>query len=73
MAGIIGQINKLVRVVLQIKEQGRQAGKMDILVAFVPDHIDAALIRREAQGAAAIKARKMTEIKGRVGLHPPRV
>ena len=46
MGGIAGEIVEFVGIVLQIEKQRRQAGKMDVFVALVPDQIGGALIGR---------------------------
>ena len=65
-----GEIVKLVGIGLQIEKQRRQAGKMDVLVAPVPDQICAALIGRQSQRPAAVKPGKMAKCQRRSKISP---
>lgn len=44
ISSIASQIVEFMRVCLQIEEQRRQGGKMHVLVVFVLDHTEAAII-----------------------------
>ena len=71
MGGIVGEVMKLVGIALQIEKQWRQAGKMDVFVALVPEQAGAALIGRQAQRPAAVKPWKIAKIERRMCVRAP--
>ena len=49
--GSSARLSHLVRVGLEVEEQRRQAGEVHVLVALVADHVQRALVQREAERA----------------------
>ena len=49
MAGIIGKIGELLRIGLQVEQQSRHGGEMDIFPVFILDHHQVRIIHGQAK------------------------
>ena len=57
---VLGQVGGLAGIALQVEEQRRQPGEVHVLVALVAQHVQRALIRRQAKH---LVARRTAEVE----------
>ena len=71
MSGISGEIMELVWVVLEIEQERRQGGKVDVFEALIADHGERALIRPQPELGLRPPMFGVAEIQLEMDFAPP--